>query len=78
MDGPAFERHDSEQNLKDAAELEERKKRNKKVLLEWITNADFTKEISLFSLSDHPVQLDNDEEEMGELSQTQILKIIKV
>lgn len=54
LEGPAFERHDSEQNLLDLKQAEERRIKNKKFLLEWITEADFTKEISLVSLGDHP------------------------
>jgi hypothetical protein len=35
---------------------------NKKHLLEWVTEADFTKEISLVKLSDQPFKLDEAEE----------------
>jgi len=31
--------------------------------LQWITEADFTKEISLVQLGDHPFKLDEDEED---------------
>ena len=50
---------------------------NKQALLEWLTIADFTKEISLMKLAQHKYKLDPEERDMM-LDTQQLLKIIKV
>jgi hypothetical protein len=50
---------------------------NKKHLLEWVTEADFTKEISLVKLSDHPFKLD-EAEEADLMNFHRILKVMKM
>jgi len=47
------------------------------LLLEWITEADFTKEVSLVSLGDHPFKLD-EQEEKEEITNERLIKIIKM
>lgn len=74
--GPKFERDDD-------SEIEEseqilRIKRNKQYLLEWVAEADFTKEVSLVQLSDHPFRLDDDEEEGELMNFSRILKVMKM
>jgi hypothetical protein len=50
---------------------------NKALLLEWVTKADFSKEISLMSLAQHRFRLDQDE--MNELTSFEhVAKVIKV
>ena len=50
---------------------------NKALLLEWVTKADFSKEISLMSLAQHRFRLDQDE--MNELTSFEhVSKVIKV
>ena len=50
---------------------------SKKELLEWVTEADFAKEISLTTISSHKFKLDNEEVE-AMIGTEGILKICKV
>ena len=43
-------------------EIEANRVKNKNFLLQWLTDADFTKEINLAKLCEHPFKLDEDEE----------------
>jgi len=61
----------------DDEESDEKNALNKQTLLEWVTVADFTKEISLTTISGHKFKLD--EEEMNAMIGNEgILKICKV
>lgn len=53
------------------------RKKNKQHLFEWLVEADFTKEVSLASLGDHPFRLDEEEEDI-ELSTESLMKILKM
>ena len=53
LDGPKFERYDSDES-QNSSNDRLRDQKNKKYLLEWITQADFCKEFNLVSLCDHP------------------------
>ena len=77
MEAPTFDRINSGNNLVDMASVKTRHQNNKNLLLEWVQNADFTKELSLTSLGDHPFQLE-DSESIEELTPDRIKKIIKV
>jgi len=46
-------------------------------LLEWINEADFTKEINIIELCEHPFELNAEEEDI-DLSGGHLLKIIKM
>jgi hypothetical protein len=59
----------------DEQSLVVRKQKNKVLLLEWVVEADFTKEISLAQLGQHPFNLNEDEED---INLTQIVKILKM
>jgi len=43
-------------------EIEANRVKNKNLLLQWLTEADFAKEINLAKLCEHPFKLDEDEE----------------
>jgi hypothetical protein len=61
MKGPYFDKTDTE----DEDDLEKEKirlRRNKKYLLEWVTEADFTKEISLVELGNTPFEVQEEEQ----------------
>ncbi len=76
LQGPKFEREDDSE-IEESEEVA-RVKRNKQFLLQWVTEADFTKEISLVQLSDHPFRLDQEEEEGELMNFTRILKVMKM
>ena len=61
MEAPTCDRINSGNNLVDMASVKTRHQNNKNLLLEWVKNADFTKELSLTSLGDHPFQLEDSE-----------------
>ena len=77
MQGPKFEREDVSDLDEDEEKQRLREKLNKKHLLEWVTEADFTKEISLVKLSDHPFKLD-EAEEADLMNFHRILKVVKM
>ena len=77
MRGPKFEREDVSDMDEDEEKQRLREKLNKKHLLEWVTEADFTKEISLVKLSDHPFKLD-EAEEADLMNFHRILKVMKM
>lgn len=61
MKGPTFERPDSQASEQSPDQERELKRRNKELLLDWVIEADFTKEISLKELGDYPFYLEQDE-----------------
>jgi hypothetical protein len=57
----------------------EQRKKNKLFLFEWLVEADFSKEINLVQLAEHPFRLDPLEEELyNEMSFGKIMKILKL
>lgn len=76
MGGPDYLRENSQLNEEDDEQsLVVRKQKNKFLLLEWVIEADFTKEISLSKLGQHPFNLNDDEEDITSI---QMLKILKM
>ena len=64
--GPTYERPVTGDEYEDDSNYEttiQRRKNNKKFLFEWLTEADFTQDVSLSKLINHQFTLDKDEGE---------------
>ena len=60
LEGPFFEKTDTEDD-EDEQQEKERLRRNKKYLLEWIVEADFAKEFSLVELGKTSFEMPEEE-----------------
>ena len=73
--GPTYD--ENEEDSQDEHTIE-RTKNNKKHLLAWLTEADFSQEINLKQLLEHPFKLEHDEVDEMTTSYLQIAKVLKM